>query len=202
MKILVAGGKSGWVEYVLEGTKTKRRHKDKIEIIDGDCNLTKKIYENDTTKQTYTKIILAFKGKVDDNTIKKVYEEFKENFLVGLEEDEYNIAAVVHKDTENYHIHVCLPKLNLRTKKHNNYYFDRVDRNRINILRDYLIEKYNLKNDEITLNENKELIKEDKTVERLDKWRKEHKQPKVSLKRKRGRDKATKEIKEYIEELI
>lgn len=197
MKIIINGGKSGWVEYVLNGTKQKPRAKEKIEIIDGDLNLTKKIYESDKVKERYTRIVLSFKGKEELAKIKQVYEDFKREFLKGYEEEEYNISAVLHRDTENDHVHICLPKLNLKTKNHNNYYYDKIDRYRINLIRDYLNIKYDLKTEK-----GKELIKEDKTISRLEKWREEHKQPRISLKRKRARDKATKDIKDYLTELI
>ena len=182
----------------ISGNKHKPRDINKIEVLDGNLELTKKIYEADTgIKERYTRIVLSFKGKEDKEKIKKVYEDFKKNFMHGYDSDEYNIAAIAHYDTDNYHIHVCLPKLNLRTKKHNNYYFDKIDRYRVNLIRDYLNIKYSL-----NIQEEKELIKEDKTINRLEKWREEHKQPKISLKRKRGRDKATKDIKDYLIDLI
>ena len=199
MKILINGGSGGWVEYVLDGTPTKPRDKNKIEIIDGDFLLTKSIYENDMAKERYTRVVLAFQGKQDKETMKQVYEEFNKLFFIGFKKDEYNTAAVLHTDTDNNHIHICIPKLNLKNDLHNNYYFDRVDRERINLIRDYLIEKYNLLSNEKT---DKELVKEDNTLKRIEKWREEHKQPKIKITtRKRSKDKAIKDIKNYLEEL-
>jgi len=200
MKIMFSGGSGGWSEYVMEGTLTKPRDKNKIEVIDGDIELTKNIYESDSkVKERYTRIVLGFKGKQDKKIMKKVYKDFKENLLKGYENNEYNISAVAHFDTSNDHIHICLPKLNLKTNNHNAYYFDKTDRYRINLIRDYLIEKYDLLENQ---EKDKELIKEDKELTRLEKWRKEHKQPKISLKRKRSKDKATEDIKEYLTSLL
>ena len=198
MKILFGGGKSGWVEYVLNGTQTKPRDISKIEIIDGDLELTKSIYESTLYRENYTRGILAFKGKVDNEKMKLVYEEFKELFLTGLEKDEYNISAVLHLDTENNHIHFCLPKLNLKEGIANNYYYDRLDRNRINLIRDYLIEKHHLEVPTQTL----ALIKEDTLLQRIDKWREDHKQPALNLETKRAKNRSEKKLNAYLKELI
>jgi len=162
----VGGGGGGFAEYVLDGTLKKPRDKDLIEIIDGDLDLTKAIYESDTVKQTYTRLVLSFKGEEDKDIMKKAYEDFKNNFLVGFEKDEINIVAVIHYDTHNYHIHICIPKKNLLNGKHNNYYYDKIDRNRINLIRDYINEKYKLPQEE---KKEKSLIKKDKKINRLDK---------------------------------
>lgn len=199
MKIVFNGGKSGWSEYVLNGTKTKQRDKSKIEVIDGDLELTKNIYESTKYKENYIRGVIAFQGKINSEKMKKVYEEFKELLMIGYEEDEYNIAAIIHKDTDNDHIHFCIPKLNLITNKQNHIYYDKTDRERINTIRDYLIIKHNLKENENTL---EQLEKEQKELSRLEIWRKTHKQKLPSLTRKRSQIKAQEDIKNYINELI
>lgn len=198
MKILFGGGKSGWVEYVLDGTTKKPRDKALIEIIDGDLALTKTIYESTHYKENYTRGVLAFQGKVDKAVMKQIYAEFKDLFLTGLSREEYNISAVLHQDTDNDHIHFCLPKLNLQYAIANNYYYDRLDRKRINLIRDYLIEKHELQE----VKPSHDLVKEDVLLERIDKWRSEHKQPKLNLEGQRARNRTEKKLNDYLQELV
>ncbi|MBS9782542.1 MAG: toprim domain-containing protein [Arcobacter sp.] len=200
MIIQIDSEKNGWVEYVLNGSKDKPRDKKLIEKIDGDFELTKKIYQSTDSKNTYNKIVISFDGKIDNETIKKVYQDFKKEFLVGFEEDEVNTAAVIHQDTENSHVHICIPKLNLKTKIINDYYYDKMDRNRVNLIKYSLINKYNL-----TLPQNKkidiEVKDEDKKLKIIKIWRKIHGQRPISLKKDRGKKRAKEEIGKYIEEL-
>ncbi len=195
MIISFNSGKSGWCEYVLNGTSKKQRNQELIEIIDGDFNLTKKIYTATRAKQSYTTIVMAFKGKMSNEKMKEIYEEFIADFLVGYKEDEVNRAAIIHQDTENSHIHICLPKRNLRTNTINDYYYDKVDRKRINLIKQKLILKHRL---EVPTKQNIEHETENKELARIELWRKLHGQKQITLKRARGREKTKKELGEYI----
>jgi len=148
MKILFAGGKTGWAEYVLNGTRKERRNKELIKIIDGDPFFTKKIYKKLNYKNNYTKIVLSCKGKVENEKIEQIYKDFKALYFKNYDKNEYDISAVIHQDTDNTHVHVCVPNFNMQTAKQQTQYLHKIDMKRANNIRDYLILKYNL-NDEI-----------------------------------------------------
>lgn len=61
-----------------------------------------------------------------------------------LQEDEVNISAVLHQDTNNTHFHCMIPKQNLLTSTKVDLYFDKRDRMKFKLVRDYLDTKYNL----------------------------------------------------------
>lgn len=197
MIITFSSGKNGWTEYVLNGTKTKPREEDLIEIIDGNLEITKKIYQSTNYKENYIRGVISFQGKIDIEKMKKVYEDFKENFFIGYDQEEYNISAVAHMDTENDHIHFCIPKLNLLTQQANQLYLDKLDRTRINALKEYLELKHFGGVGDITKTLNK-LTKEDKTLDLLDIWREEHNQEPLKFGTKRELDKTTKIINNFI----
>lgn len=204
MKILFSGASSGWSEYMLNGTKAKPRNLKDIKIIDGDLELTKAIYSQPIkTKNSYTRVVLAFQGKLDDEKMEKVYQDFKKEFMQGFNENEYNISAVIHKDSSNDHIHICIPKKNLDNGKNNDYYYDKQDRHRVNLIRDYLIKKHNLPEVKETTKELDQEEKELSKIERLEKWRKSNNQKidTLSLKTKRSKIKAEKSIKNHIKSL-
>ena len=88
---------------------------------------------------------MSFKNRVDEEIVRAVLDEFEENFMMGFDKDEYHFDAVWHRDTDDDHIHIRIPKINLRTQTQLQLYFDKKDRSRINAIRDYLDVKYQLK---------------------------------------------------------
>lgn len=196
MIITFSGGKNGWVEYVLDGTENKPRDTNLVEIIDGDFELTKKIYQSTNFKENYTRGVISFEGKVDKEKMKEVWEDFKKEFFVGYEEEEYNVSAIMHLDSDNDHIHFCIPKLNLLTQQTNQMYMDKLDRNRINSLKEWLELKHFSGTGYKTLERTP--TKQDKTLEYIDIWREEHGQEKLKFDTKRQLDKTTKIINNFI----
>jgi len=139
MIISFKGAKSGWAEYVINGTKDKPRDKAKVKVIDGDPELTKAIYNRTSYIKNYTSGIISFENKdITDKEIEKIYTDWKKEFFHGYKEDEYNICAVLHLDTEHKHIHFCIPHLNLLTHTQNNYYYHKIDLKRASLLQTYL----------------------------------------------------------------
>lgn len=167
MIILIDGGQKGWTDYVLRGTDIKPRDNEKIIVLDGDLELNQKIYQSTNYKNNYTKGVISFNKNFDTETIKNIFQDFKTMFMKGYDEDEYSIASILHLDTDHQHIHFNIPKLNLLTGTCNDYYVDKFDRNRLNLIRDYLNLKYGdgdpkqekelrLKHDTDIINEHKE----------------------------------------------
>lgn len=177
MIIKIEGGRTGWAEYVLDGTIEKPRDSTKVKIIDGDVDQVKEIYEKlNYERDNYTKIMISFENDLDDEKIQEAYEEWKENFLIGQEDDEYAIAAVLHKDTKHKHIHICIPKINLLTGTSNDYYLHKRDQTRVNNLKEYLNLKYDFKDGTKNSNEVELEVELESLEERIARWKKEHNQ--------------------------
>lgn len=200
MIISISAGKGGWDDYVmgwgqyvLAGTKSKPRDTSKVHHLDGDIHLGNKICQATSYKENYYRIVLSFKGKMKLDVLHDVYEEFKTLFMTGFEDDEYHMNAVIHKDTDNDHIHVRIPKLNLRTGTQLQLYMDSVDRDRINIIRDHLDLKYNL---ESPLDAKKKLLFSSKK-KYFNTWRMEHGQT-IKLSTKKGREKLQASLDKYV----
>lgn len=132
----VTGGKSGIVEYLVNGIKTGRElDRDTLDnriCLDGNINITDKIINSMSSEENYLHITLSFNDRgIDIDKIQLAYQEYKKHILNAYEDDEFNIYAEIHqpkiksyKDKktgetiERYpHVHIVLPKMNLVTGK-------------------------------------------------------------------------------------
>lgn len=173
MIISINGGDDGWSNYVLNGTKDKPRNQDLVSVIRGDLELGDKIVNTGKWNQNAYHIVLGFKGRVDKEIIENVLDDFETNFLLGFDDSEYHFDAVLHADTDDDHVHIRIPKMNLVTQTQLRLYFDKKDRKRLEILRDFLDIKYDLQSPK----DNIKLIKEEKDFI-INKWRDElHQKP-------------------------
>jgi len=142
MLITFRAGKKGWTEYVL--FNNGKRVNEEVKIIDGNPLLTKEIYESTNYKNgNYTSGIISFDDEnISEEKIKKIYEDWKQEFFKGYDNDEFNISAVLHTNTKKKHIHFCIPIKNLLTETQNNYYLHKTDLKRATTLQTYLNKKY------------------------------------------------------------
>ncbi|MFT7004210.1 MAG: hypothetical protein ACJAWW_001563 [Sulfurimonas sp.] len=176
---------TSWGDYVLNGTKKKPRDHNKIKVLKGDIEFGDRITNTTSYKQNAYSIVIGFKGKPDNKTIESALDDFEKMFMYGFSRDEYHIDAVLHQDTDNYHVHVRIPKLNLKTGTQLQLYIDKQDRKRVNLIRDFIDIKYNL---ESPLN-NTKLIKE------------QHKEKDFDLSKPKARQQSELAINDYICEL-
>ncbi len=121
--------------------------KELAEILEGDLKLTQDLINCNTNKLKYRSGIIAFEGaKPSDKIIKDIISEFKRSTFAGLEDEQYNLLLVEHNDTNNYHIHFVIPRLELRTMKSFNPHWHTADQERLLQLQSYLNGKHNLSN--------------------------------------------------------
>lgn len=198
MTINITSGSSGWGNYVLYGTKEKPRDSEKVQFLEGDIALGDRLSQSNNYQESYYKIVLAFEGKPSDEVIKSAYEDFKKEMFVGFNRDEYHIDAVVHKDTDNYHIHCRVPKQNLVTDTHLQLYMDKIDRPRKELIQDHISLKYGFN---IARETNREVFKE-QAYEHINKWREKHNQKPFDFSNKKAQAEAEAQINGYLSELI
>jgi len=173
MKTCVSGGKSGVVEYLTR--EGKEHNKEHIKVLDGNPTLTKKIIQNMNYKENYKRIVLSFEGKPSDEKIKKAYSDWKSLYMDSTyKKEEYNILSVLHKDTDNYHIHITIPNKNLITDTRLDSYVDKKDRNRMNEIRDYINLKNGWQKQDLTKKKSNEPIKTKEEI--INTWREQHNQ--------------------------
>lgn len=196
MIIRVNAGNGGWGKYVLEGTAQKPRDQDKIKLLQGDIELGDKISQATAYKENEYKIVIGFKGKVSDEQLKGALEDFERLFMHGFEKDEYHLDAVLHRDTEDDHIHIRIPKLNLKTQTQLKLYIHKNDMKRKELIADYIDLKHGLE----TPRDNRKLVAEQRE-EYINNWREQQNQEPFNFKAKKDRTRAVSHLNDEIREL-
>ena len=132
-------GKSGGVRYAISNKTAK--------VLVGDPKITEQLIKQNKNKLKYRSGIISFEEKNPD---KKIVQDVIDNFIkstfTGLEKDQYNILMVEHTNTDNYHIHFTIPRLELTTGKSFNPHWHKEDQKRLLKLQDYLNAKHGLSN--------------------------------------------------------
>ena len=136
------GGKNakGAVEYL-----TENRDLNHVKILEGDPELTKQIINSNPHELKYASGIIAFEEKTPSpEAVKDIIEEWKKSTFAGLKEEQYNYLIVEHTDTERYHLHFVIPRIELTTGKSFNPHWHQEDQKRLLKLQEYLNGKHGL----------------------------------------------------------
>ncbi|WP_457611294.1 relaxase/mobilization nuclease domain-containing protein [Lutibacter sp.] len=132
-------GQSGGVKYAINNKTAK--------VLAGDPELTEQLIKQNKNKLKYRSGIISFEEK---NPPKEVVQDVIDNFIkstfAGLEPEQYNILLVEHTNTDNYHIHFTIPRIELSTGKSFNPHWHKEDQKRLLKLQDYLNAKHGLSN--------------------------------------------------------
>jgi len=179
---------------VLDGTKNKPRNKDKIELLAGNINMGERVTaQGKWTENEYT-IVLGFKGKPPRKVVRKALKMFEKEFMAGFRKDEYHLDAVAHYDTDDTHVHIRIPKMNLLTGTQLQLYYHKKDVNRVNAIRDYINIKLDL---DVSVDE-KPLISENADIQRIQAWREQQNRKPFDFSKKKGRTEAEAVISDKI----
>ncbi len=153
-------GNTGPVEYVMKQVAIG-----KGAVLYGDSKLTKKIiYNLKHQKQKYKSGVLTFlENEVDEQTKEEIINTFKSVMFPGMSEEQYDLLLVEHTNTEHYHIHFVIPRVELTTLKAFNPYWKGADLKRIDTFTKYVNLKFKLqspiKKDKATTILSDELLK-------------------------------------------
>lgn len=102
----------GAVEYLIDQNK----HDNKVTILGGNPDLTKRLIETNDNKWKYTSGVLSFE-EADLSAAAKaeLMDDFEKSFFPGLEKDQFNILWVQHQDKGRLELHFVAPRLELRS---------------------------------------------------------------------------------------
>ncbi|MGB0990463.1 MAG: relaxase/mobilization nuclease domain-containing protein [Halarcobacter sp.] len=133
--------KSGAVEYLLN----EREQLGTARTLRGNPELTKQLIKENSNKLKYRSGVIAFEGKKpSQEVINDVIEHFEKSTFAGLEKEQYNYLMVEHTDTDNYHIHFIIPRLELTSGKAYNPHYHKQDQTRLLKVQEYLNAKHGL----------------------------------------------------------
>ena len=106
--------------YVLDEKDHMNIVRPHVEVLCGDPHLFAKIADSSPYKHKYTSAVIAFteEDQPTDVEIKDVLKQFEALAFSGLEPDQYHMTAVLHQEPNgSKHIHILVPRLELRSGK-------------------------------------------------------------------------------------
>ncbi|WP_228710287.1 relaxase/mobilization nuclease domain-containing protein [Acinetobacter junii] len=106
--------------YVLDEKDHMNIVRPHVEVLSGDPHIFAKIADSSPFKHKYTSAVIAFaeEDQPTDIEIKDVLKQFEALAFSGLEPDQYHMTAVLHHEPNgSKHIHILVPRLELRSGK-------------------------------------------------------------------------------------
>jgi len=112
-------GKSA-MDYLFDKKNHKKEDRHEApEILRGNPQQTVKLIDSLEFKQKYSSAVIAFHP--DDNPTDEQINEAIDSFVAiafaGLEPDQYDYCAVLHREKHSCHIHIIIPRVELTTGK-------------------------------------------------------------------------------------
>jgi len=142
MVITVNSGNGNLANYLINGS-SNNRNKEKITILEGNAHITDALSKSLDYEDSHFHFVLSANGKRSNEDMKDIYKVFRKELTHAYSDNEVNIFAVLHQDTDNSHIHLQVPKKNLLTDTKLDLYYHKRDMKRFEMIRDYLNKKYN-----------------------------------------------------------
>ncbi|WP_432481151.1 relaxase/mobilization nuclease domain-containing protein [Moraxella sp. ZY200743] len=119
------GNCSATMNYLLGKDKDREQAK----VLQGNPELTERLADNLEFKNRYTVGVLSFQeSNLDDNAKREIMASFEKSLLAGLDQDQYDITWIEHKDKDRLELNFVIPNVELTTGKRLQPYYDRADR--------------------------------------------------------------------------
>lgn len=107
----------------------ENRDREHARLLLGDIELSKKIIHQFDSENKYTAGCLSFEeSNIPENQKYELMNSFEKSILAGLDADQYNIVWIEHRDKNRLELNFVIANQELRTGKHLQPYWDRVDR--------------------------------------------------------------------------
>lgn len=123
----------------------KNRDREKATLLKGDIEVTRQLAESLDFKNRYTVGVLSFEERdLSAKAKQEIIEDFEKTMFAGLEQDQYSIAWVEHRDKDRLELNFFIANVELRTGKRLQPYYDRADRGLIKAWKDVINHEYHL----------------------------------------------------------
>ena len=114
-------------------------------VLKGNIEVTRQLAESLDFKNRYTVGVLSFEEKdLPEQTKAEIMTSFESTVFAGLEQDQYSIAWVEHKDKDRLELNFFIANVELTTGKRLQPYYDRADRGLIKAWKDTINHDYQL----------------------------------------------------------
>lgn len=125
----------------------KDQARDQALVLKGDPDLSQSIAESLEFKNNYTVGCLSFEEPdLPIEQKREIMEKFEKTFFAGLEEDQYNITWIEHRDKGRLELNYFIPNVELQSKKRLQPYYDRADRHLADNFKKVINHEYGLTN--------------------------------------------------------
>lgn len=130
------------IDYLLD----EKKHKGgKIELLQGDPELSKQISQNLTFANNYTVGCLSFEEhNLTDNAKADIMARFEDCIFAGLDKEQYNITWIQHTDKGRLELNFFVPNVELTSNKRLQPYYDKSDRPLIENFKQVINHEYGL----------------------------------------------------------
>jgi hypothetical protein len=193
----VSSAGAGWSNYVF-----RDRPENDVSLLYGDLDLGDAIVDNGKWKSSQTNIVLSFDAgegqRLGEEKIKKIVAKFVSKLMHGHKRDEFHFDAVLHKDTNTWHVHIRIPKMNLKTNTALDIYLHKRDKKRLDLITNYLEVRHNL----VRKDSRRKLVPDFDKAKHINKVRAENNQPSFSFAKKKERDASKNAINREILSLV
>lgn len=136
-----AGSATASVNYLVG----KNQDRAGASVLKGNIEVTRQLAESLDFKNRYTVGVLSFEEKdLPEQTKAEIMTSFESTVFAGLEQDQYSIAWVEHKDKDRLELNFFIANVELTTGKRLQPYYDRADRGLIKAWKDTINHDYNL----------------------------------------------------------
>lgn len=114
-------------------------------VLKGDIELTRQLAESLDFKNRYTVGVLSFEEQdLKPKTKAEIMQSFENTVFAGLDDTQYSIAWVEHKDKDRLELNFFIANVELTTGKRLQPYYDRADRGLIKAWKDIINHDYQL----------------------------------------------------------
>jgi mobilization protein A len=123
----------------------KDRNREHAKILQGNPELTERLADNLDFKNRYTVGVLSFEETdISDTAKREIMADFEKSLLAGLDQDQYNICWIEHRDKDRLELNFVIPNVELTTGKRLQPYYDRADRPLVENWKQVTNHNYNL----------------------------------------------------------
>lgn len=107
----------------------RKRDREYTKILQGNPELTERLADNLDFKNRYTVGVLSFEEtNISEAAKREIMASFEQSLLAGLDQDQYNICWIEHRDKDRLELNFVIPNVELTTGKRLQPYYDRADR--------------------------------------------------------------------------
>lgn len=141
------GRQGGSAKASIDYLRGKDQAREQAKVLKGDPDLSQTIAESLEFKNNYTVGCLSFEEPdLPTEQKREIIDKFEKTFFAGLDENQYNITWIEHRDKGRLELNYFIPNVELDTNKRLQPYYDKADRHLADNFKKVINHEYGLTN--------------------------------------------------------